>query len=103
MLQTVPSISNHVFFSLSITAISTLFVLFSGFFPYGIQCSTLFWPVSSLWPVLVVFVDTTVICDHFLHCNHRLRVGSSSKVSASCRDMMCIETGLFLGMYSLYG
>ena len=40
----------------------------------------------------MIFADTMVVCDHFLPSNHRLRVGSGSKVSAFCRDVLCIES-----------
>ena len=117
--------SSHAFSALSITAVSTFFALLSGYFPYGIQCSNLFWLVSSLWPVSVVFVDTKAVIDRFLdwnqrlrvgslycrrtkprglvHLQRRLRVGSGSKVSAFCYDVKCIEIELSLGMRSLYG
>ena len=32
-----------------------------------------------------------------------MRVGDGSKVSTFCHDVMCIATGLSLGMPSLYG
>ena len=83
----VPSMSSHDFFSLSITAITTLFALFSGFFPYEIQYFNLFWLLSSLGPISVVFVDTKFVCGRFLHWNHRLTVGSCRKVSAFYHDV----------------